>query len=153
MMNKVWTYTISKVLSNEEQELLIHAGKKFVTSWTAHEAKLNADFKIFKNRIIVVAVNEDIANASGCSIDKLTRFIKESETKFGIELLNRFLIAYKQGEQIEIVHSSKVKDLLAQNILSENTIVYNTSVANEVELKNWEQLLKNTWLNKYLTKA
>jgi len=152
-MNRVWTYIISKKLNQEQLEQLINDGKKFVTSWTAHESKLSADFKIFKSSIIVVNVDEDVANASGCSIDKLTRFIKESEIKFGIELLNRFYIAYQAGENLEVIHSSKVKELLEQNILSENTLVYNTAVANESELQNWEQPLKNTWLNKYLVKA
>lgn len=152
-MNKVWTYIISKSLTESELEQLMRSGKNFVTGWTAHENKLSADFKIFKNRVIIVNVDEDVANASGCSIDKLTRFIKETESAFGIELLNRFLIAYKKDEDLEVVHSSKVKELLEQSILSEDTIVYNTAVANETELNNWEQPLKNTWLNKYLVKA
>lgn len=152
-MNRVWTYIISKPLSHEQLESLISDGKKFVTGWTAHENKLSADFSIFKNRIIVVNVDEDVANASGCSIDKLTRFIKETEVKFGVELLNRFYIAYKSGENLEVVHSSKVKELLEQNIISEDTAVYNTAVANQDEFQNWEQPLKTTWLNKYLAKA
>lgn len=152
-MNRVWTYIISKPLSLEQLENLMSDGKKFVTSWTAHENKLRADFTIFKNRIIVVNVDEDVANASGCSIDKLTRFVKETELKFGIELLNRFYIAYKSGENLEVVHSSKVKELLEQGILSEDTLIYNTAVANQNEYEKWEQLLKTTWLNKYLAKA
>lgn len=151
-MNRVWTYIISKPLSDVELEQLVKAGKTFVEHWTAHENKLSASFGIVKKRIILVKVDEDTTNASGCSIDKLTRFIKVTETMFGVELLNRFLVAYKNGESIEIVHSSKIKELLDQGVLSENTTVYNTSVANETELQTWEQCLKDTWLNKYLAK-
>ncbi|PBQ34123.1 ABC transporter ATPase [Sphingobacteriaceae bacterium] len=152
-MNRVWTYIISKPLSQEQLENLVSEGKKFVTSWTAHENKLSADFKIFKNRIIVVTVDEDVANASGCSIDKLTRFIKETEANLGIELLNRFYIAYKNGENLEVVHSGKVKELLEEGLITENTVVYNTAVANENEFLKWEQALRDTWLSKYLTKV
>ena len=137
-------------MGDVELEQLLKAGKTFVEHWTAHDNKLSATFEIFKKRIIVVKVNEDIANASGCSIDKLTRFIKVTETMFGTELLNRFLVAYKNGENVEVVHATKVKELLAQHVLSEQTIIYNTSIANENELQNWEQALKETWLNKYL---
>ena len=129
------------------------AGKSFVSGWTAHENKLSADFEIFKERVVVVKVNEDIANASGCSIDKLTRFIKDTEIKFGVELLNRFLVAYQNSDHIEVVHTSKLKDLLAQQLITENTVIYNTAVASENELANWEQALKNTWLNKYLAQV
>lgn len=102
---------------------------------------------------MVVKVNEDVTNASGCSIDKLTHFIKNTEVSFGVKLLNRLLVAYKNGETVEVVPASKVKELLGQNLISEETIVYNTALANENELNNWEHPLKITWLNKYLVKA
>ncbi|MEO6302909.1 MAG: hypothetical protein ABIP51_07035 [Bacteroidia bacterium] len=149
-MSRVWTYIISKKLSNDELNSLLETGNAFVKGWTAHEQQLTASFEIFKERIIVVKVNEDVTGASGCSIDKLTRFIKETEKQFIIELLNRLLVAYKNGDAIEITHSSKIKELLAQHIISENTVVYNTSVLTQNELNNWEQPLKDTWLNKYL---
>ncbi|MEI8136673.1 MAG: ABC transporter ATPase, partial [Bacteroidota bacterium] len=121
--------------------------------WTAHEQELTATFDIIKNKIIVAKVNENITSASGCSIDKLTHFIKDAEKQFNIELLNRLLVAYKSGDEIEIVHASKIKELLEKNIINENTLIYNTAAGNRDELLKWEQPLKNTWLNKYLIKA
>jgi hypothetical protein len=152
-MNRVWTFIISKTLSKEELNSLNELGNKFVLGWTAHEQQLTASFEIIGDKIIVVKVNENVTEASGCSIDKLTRFIKETEKLFSIELLNRLLVAYKTNTGIEIVHSSKIKELLAENKISENTIVYNTSVSNQKEFNNWEQELKNTWLSKYLVKV
>jgi len=149
-MNKAWEYIISKQLTNEQVQSMKEKGVAFVKGWTAHENQLDASFDIYKNRIIIVKVNENIYSASGCSIDKLTRFIKELESKFSIELLNRLLVAYKKNDTIEVVHSSKIKDLLNSGDINENTIIYNTSAATETELNNWEQPLKNTWLSKYL---
>ena len=151
-MNRVWAYIISKPLPEQQLQELTTSGNNFVAGWTAHENKLSAEIKILYNRIILINVHENVHNASGCSIDKLTRFIKDTEAKFNIELLNRFLVAYQVKDGVEIVHSSKIKDLLAQNIVTENTIVFNTAVANEAELQNWELKLKDTWLNKYLHK-
>lgn len=152
-MDRVWTFIISKTLSKEELNSLNDLGNKFVLGWTAHEQQLTASFEIIGDKIIVVKVNENVTEASGCSIDKLTRFIKETEKLFSIELLNRLLVAYKTNTGIEIVHSSKIKELLAENKISENTIVYNTSVSDQKEFNNWEQELKNTWLSKYLVKV
>jgi hypothetical protein len=149
-MNRVWTFISSKALSNNELNLITESGTKFVNGWTAHEQKLTASFEIYKNRIIVVKVNEEVTGASGCSIDKLTHFIKQLETEFNIELLNRLLVAYKNESEISVVHASKIKELLQTNSINENTIVYNTSVSNQNEFQNWEQPLKNTWLSKYL---
>ncbi|MBA2611494.1 MAG: hypothetical protein H0U95_05960 [Bacteroidetes bacterium] len=152
-MNRAWAFIISKTLSSDQLNSLAEMGNKFILSWTAHEQQLTASFEIVKERIIVVKVNEEVTNASGCSIDKLTRFIKETEKQFGIELLNRLLVAYKNEDAIEVVHSSKIKELLTENRISENTLVYNTSVLTQNELNNWEQPLKETWLNKYLIKS
>lgn len=149
-MNRVWSFIISKSLSKKDLMTLTELGNKFILNWSAHENKLTASFDIFKERIIVVKVNEDITDASGCSIDKLTRFIKEAEKQFNIELLNRLFVAYKTQDKIEIVHASKIKELLDNNIINENTIIYNTAAGNQTELTNWEKELKYTWLNKYL---
>jgi hypothetical protein len=149
-MNRVWAYTISKQLQTAELNRLLESGNAFVANWTAHENKLAASFNILNDRIILVRVNEQVADASGCSIDKLTRFVKDTELNFSIELLNRFLVAYKNGNNIEIMHATKIKELLAQRIISENTIILNTSIANDLELATWEQPLKDTWLAKYL---
>ena len=119
-MKKIWTYIISKSLSDEELNLILKQGEKFVSNWISHENKLDASFKIYKNRIIIVEVNEHVFQASGCGIDKLTRFIKEIEIVFNIELLNRLLVAYQAEEKIEVVHSSKIKDLLTENKINPN---------------------------------
>ncbi|MGZ3920850.1 MAG: hypothetical protein ACXVC7_11175, partial [Bacteroidia bacterium] len=146
-MNRAWAYIISKELSQEQINSIQQEGEEFIKNWTAHEQKLSGSFSIYKNKIIVVKVNEDVNAASGCSIDKLTRFIKQLETKYGIELMNRLLVAYKNNDNAIIVHSSKIKDLIKDGILNENTLVYNTAIANQEDLKNWEQPLKNTWLS------
>ena len=149
-MNRVWTYVISRPLTGEQLKQLKAGGDSFVASWSAHENKLAASFDILKEKILLVKVNEDVHGASGCSIDKLTRFVKETEAGFGIELLNRFVVAYKLGENIETTQASHIKELLAQQVITENTIVYNTAAANEEELARWEQPLKDTWLARYL---
>lgn len=150
MNGRAWTYVISKELPEMQLEAIKEKGTAFVNGWTAHENQLAGSFDVFKNRIIVVKVNEDVNAASGCSIDKLTRFVKQVESEFSIELTNRLLVAYKANEKIDVVHSSKIKDLLSQQSISENTVVYNTAISNQEELLKWEQPLKNTWLNKYL---
>lgn len=149
-MNRVWAYIISESLSDVELNQILEAGKTFVEHWTAHENKLTASFDIFEKRIILVKVNEDVNGASGCSIDKLTRFIKASEIRFGVQLLNRLLVAYHKNNSLDVVHSSKIKDMLSKGDITAETPVYNTSVANEQELSLWMQPLKETWLNRYL---
>jgi FAD synthase len=152
-MGRVWIYIIGRELNDEELQQLQQAGIDFVTGWTAHENKLSGSFEIFAKRIIVVKVNEKVYEASGCSIDKLTRFIKEIEARFSVELMNRLLVAVKENDGVMIFSSSDIKKMLAEGKLSENTIVYNTSASNSEELAHWEKPLKDTWLSKFLQKA
>ncbi|HRH12517.1 MAG TPA: hypothetical protein PLU73_13445 [Bacteroidia bacterium] len=149
-MGRVWIYIISKELSPEQLKQLQEDGSRFVKSWTAHDLQLHSVFEIYKNRILLVKVDESMQAASGCSTDKLSRFIKETEQKFGIELLNRLLVAIKKEDGIEIVHASKIGELLASGLIKEDSVIYNTAAANSEELSHWEKPLKDTWLKKYM---
>lgn len=149
-MKKVWAYTIGRELDSKEIDQIKLAGQTFVNNWTAHENKLKADFEIFSNRIILVKVDEALYNASGCSIDKLLRFVKELEEKFNVELLNRMLIPYEKEDKLEIIPTSKLREKLSIKEITENTVVYITSISDENELSAWKKPLKETWLSKYL---
>jgi len=76
--------------------------------------------------------------------------VKQLESDFNLQLLNRLLVPFKKGVGVEVVHSSKIKDLLNSKSIDENTIVFNTASSNSEEFTDWEQPLKNTWLKKYL---
>lgn len=149
-MTKVWTYLIDKDLNEQELSKLKAEGLAFVQQWTAHENPLAASFEIFKNKIIVVKVDERQHGASGCSVDKLLRFIKQSEAEFQVNLLNRLLVAVETNDGIKAIPSSSIKDKLSNGELSGETMVYDTAVATGSELEAWQKPLRATWLNKYL---
>ena len=79
MIEKVWIYILSKDLSIADRTKFISSCKAFTDSWTAHDQKLNASFELYKNRMLIMRVDESAYNASGCSIDKLQRFIQNME--------------------------------------------------------------------------
>ncbi len=149
-MTKVWTYLIDKDLSEDQLDLLKSKGLAFVQQWTAHENPLAGSFEIFKNKIIIVKVDESQHGASGCSVDKLLRFIKQCENEFQINLLNRLLVAIETNDGIKAIPSSSIKDKLSNGELSGETLVYDTAVATGSELEAWQKPLRATWLNKYL---
>ena len=127
--------------------------QKFINGWTAHDVSLDANFELYQNRLLLFKVNEEKYNASGCSIDRQLRFVKELELVFSVELLNRLLVAYENNNQVEVVKSSQIKELLADNIISGNTLVFDNTITESRQLEtNWKQPLHHTWLQKYLTK-
>ena len=150
MNERIWIYTLSKELSNEQLVDFNNRCLNFVSGWTAHDVSLDASFELYQNRLLIFKVNEDKYNASGCSIDKLQRFIQSQEKEFDSELLNRFLVALDVKDSIMVVHSSKIKELLSTNVIDENTPVYDATITSSVDMKDLKKALKSTWLCKYL---
>lgn len=151
-MERIWIYILSKELSNEQLADFKNRCNNFVNAWTAHDVSLDASFELYHNRLVIFKVNEEKYNASGCSIDKQVRFVKELEQAFCIELLNRLLVAYEKNNQVEVIKASQVKDLLAAKSIDENTLVFDNTITQSSELsRNWKKPLKSTWLSRYLT--
>lgn len=158
-MQKIWIYTLSKQLSFEQEIDLTQRCQSFVTSWTAHDISLDAGFELYNHRLLIFKVDETKYAASGCSIDKQLRLVKELEQVFSIELLNRLLVAYENvgtssasaTTTIEVIKASEVKELLANNSISKNTLVFDNSITTSNELAtNWKKPLSETYLAKYL---
>lgn len=151
MNERIWIYTLSKELTNEQLVDFKNRCQCFVNDWTAHDVSLDASFDLYQNRLLIFKVNEDKYNASGCSIDKQLRFVKELEQTFSLELLNRLLVAYENINQVEVVKASQIKELLTSNIINANTLVFDNTITESAQLANkWKQPLQATWLSKYL---
>lgn len=144
--SKVWIYQSNRPFSTVEINTLTTKLSNFVETWTAHNQQLKAGFEIKYNRFIVLVVDETSTGASGCSIDKSVHLIKEIEQDFQVNLFDRFHIAWKTNNEITSVDKAEFEALLAQGIITENTIVFNNLVKNYYEyLKNWETPFHNSW--------
>ncbi len=144
--SRVWVYQSDRKLSDNEVEQLKVLLNDFTTSWTAHNNQLKAKGEIRYNRFIVLIVDESQAGASGCSIDKSVRFVKEVEAQFGINLLDRFNLAYKEGSEVLSAPRHTFEELIKQGRINTNTTVYNNMVQNLAELNaKWEVPFKDSW--------
>jgi hypothetical protein len=151
MNNRVWVYLSDKPLAGPLEQQLKGEIEAFLAEWNAHGTALSAAYELRHEHFIIISADEEKFTASGCSIDKQLRFIKETEQKHTLSLLNRLLVAYKAGNEVKVIHASKVPALLADGTLNENTPVYNVGVSSEAELENnFEVPLKESWLVKYL---
>jgi hypothetical protein len=150
MNERVWIFTLSKTLSDEQLQKLTFLAQNFVEGWTAHEQKLSASFELYQNSMLIFKVDEQVYDASGCSIDKLTRVIKQMEQEFSVELLNRLIVAYEDNGVAKVVHSSKIKELLENKTITKDTLVFDNTISSSSEFANWKKPLKDTWLSKYL---
>src|ERR1700744_963219 len=98
--SRVWVYQANRKLNDDEVNDITKRLDDFTTMWTAHNHQLKAKGEIRYNRFIILIVDETQAGASGCSIDKSVRFIQDLEQQFGIHLLDRFNLAYRDGAEV-----------------------------------------------------
>ena len=144
--SRVWVYQSDKILNDADVIQLQATLDNFTIGWTAHNNQLKAKAEIRYNRFIILVVDESQAGATGCSIDKSVRFMKDIEQHFGINLFDRFNLAYRSGEEILSVPRHTFEELIGNKNIDKNTIVFNNMVQNLSELETkWEVPFKDSW--------
>ncbi len=144
--SKVWIYQSDRELDAVKVGQITQILDDFTTGWTAHNNQLKATAEIRYNRFIILMVDETQAGASGCSIDKSVNLMKALEKEFGINLFDRFNIAYRDGEAIKSVGRFEFEDLIKQGKVDTDTVVFNNLVPDLKSLATkWEVPFKNSW--------
>jgi hypothetical protein len=149
--SKVWIYQSDKEFTADEQTFISEKLFAFVSGWESHGRKLTATFEIRFNRFIIIAVDESISDASGCSIDKSIAVIREIASQTGANLLDRSLVAYKNASSpILLIKFNEVSDAVKQGKITPETLIYNNTITSLKELnKNWEIPAKNSWISRF----
>ena len=144
--SRVWIYQSDRKLNDEQTAQIQQHLDAFTTQWTAHNNQLKAKAEVRYNRFLVLIVDETQAGASGCSIDKSVHFMQQIEQKFGINLFDRFNLAYREGAEVLSLPRNGFEEKLKQGEINSNTIVFNNLVQNVKELETkWEVPFKDSW--------
>ncbi|KAA3646932.1 MAG: ABC transporter ATPase [Bacteroidetes bacterium] len=144
--SKVWIYQSNRKLTDDEVSEIKNYGKKFIDTWSAHGSELNAAFEIFYNQFIVLFADETQVKTSGCSIDASTRFIKDIQNAYRLDLFDRMNIAFMAGNKVDTLRMTDFQNSIAAKRITENTIVFNNLVNNKKDFMNaWKVPLKDSW--------
>ncbi len=144
--SRVWIYQSNRPFTTDEQEAISHHLAVFIKEWQAHGQQLAAAFEIRYNRFIILSVDEEIAEASGCSIDKSVSLMKAIEQEFGLSLFDRLNIAYREGDEIKSCDRQDFESLIAEGKIHENSIVFNNLVQTKADLNTkWEVAFRQSW--------
>jgi hypothetical protein len=144
--SRVWIYQSNRKLSAGEIESVSEKTKQFLESWTAHDKMLKASFEIRYDLFLILIIDEKVAGASGCSIDKSVHFVQSLEMEFNFSLLNRMLFAVKKGNSVEVLSKNDFEKQLATGELNDNTVVFNNLVQTKEELEaKWEVPMRESW--------
>lgn len=144
--SRVWIYQANKKLSDIQVTQIQKELDQFTINWTAHNLQLKAKGLVKYNLFIILIVDESNAGASGCSIDKSVNFIKQLESNYQINLLDRFNFAFRDGDEVLSVHKAEFEELLKLGKVNSDTLVFNNLVQNLKELEaNWEIPFNKSW--------
>ncbi|MFD2561895.1 ABC transporter ATPase [Aquimarina rubra] len=149
--SRIWIYQANRSFTSEELEQIKERLDTFITQWTAHGADLKAGYDIKYKRFITIALDQDLNQATGCSIDASVRFIQKLESDYNVDLMDKMNVSYKQGEYVAYKSLTDFRKMAKNRSVSPNTIVFNNLVTNIAEYKtDWEVPAKESWHNRFL---
>ena len=148
--SNIWIYQSNRKFSDTEfSEIEINL-KDFLETWSAHGKSLDCGYQLKYNRFIIIAVDPENQAATGCSIDVSVKFIQDLEAKYGVDLLDKMNVTFKNGEHI--AHKSLIdfKKMVKDKAVTENTIVFNNLVNNIEEYnESWETAAIDSWHSRF----
>lgn len=149
--SRVWIYQANRSFTDEELNEISRKLETFITQWTAHGADLQAGYTIQYKRFIVIALDQNRNAATGCSIDASVHFIQQLEQDYGVDLMDKMNVSYKQGDFVAYKPLLDFKQMAKDKAVSKNTIVFNNLVNNIAEFKeNWEVPASESWHSRFI---
>jgi len=148
--SKIWIYQSNRKFSDDEMAEIESDLKAFVENWAAHGTGLEASYLLQYNRFIILAVNQEVQSATGCSIDSSVQFIQQLEQKYDVDLLDKMNVTFKLGEHIAHKPLVEFKKMAKEKAVSANTIVFNNLVNTIGEWHEyWEVPAKESWHSRF----
>ena len=148
--SRIWIYQSNRKFSDAEIIEIEEALKEFIENWAAHGTGLEASFITKYNRFIILAVNQEGQQATGCSIDASVHFIQELENKYDVSLLDKMNVTFKSGEYIAHKPLIDFKKMAKDKAVNAETIVFNNLVNTVGEWQDfWEVPAGESWHSRF----
>ncbi len=146
---RVWVYQANQNLTDSEVQIIQQVLENQINNWAAHGASLAGSVQVLHNRFVIVAVDEMQNQASGCSIDASTRWLKDLGNDLNLDFFDRS-VAFLQNNDLKTVEIGKIKTLVTEDILTPDTLIFNNLVPNIQAFKsNWNIKASDSWMKKY----
>ena len=144
--SKVWVYQSNRPFTDAEAAEILSKLQNFAQGWLAHGKQLNARAEIFHNFFIVLTVDQGQAPSTGCSIDASVRMLREIEQDYGLDLFNRFNMAYVEGDTVHATDKETFETLISIGKITPDTIVFNNMVQTLEDFETkWEVPFADSW--------
>lgn len=146
---RIWVYQASRSLTAPELDQIKQTLSQSCQAWEAHGAPLQASFEIKYNQVIVVAVNEAMNAASGCSIDASTRWFKALGETLQVDFFSRD-VAVVRDEQVKLFALGQLKSAVDAGHLNREDQIITPLLQNVGQYRNeWLSTAEQSYLKRY----
>ena len=152
--SRVWIYQSPRLFFLSEALQIEEMLETFVREWKSHGTPVKGYANLLYGQFIVLMADESATGVSGCSTDSSVHLIKEIESRFGINLFDRLMLAFQIKEKVQMVPLSQLPYALENGLLDADTLYFNNTVQTKAELEEkWLIPVKNSWLGDRYLKA
>jgi hypothetical protein len=150
---RVWVYQSDRNLSDIELQGVQQYLESQLEQWAAHGAALVGSVALLYNRFIIISVDEMHNQASGCSIDASTRWLKELGAALNVDFFNRTIV-FLEADTLKSVEMFNIKLLVNQGTITPETIIFNNLVSTIEQFNtNWKIAASQSWMKRYFQTA
>lgn len=146
---RVWVFAASRDLSPDGSAALLRHVDGFLERWHAHGAPVAGARELRHGRFLLVAADERATGVSGCSIDSLTRALKDAEAELGLSLREAAsLVFYRDADgAVRGVPRPEFRRLAQSGEVGEDTVVFDNTAASvgDVRSGRWERPFRESW--------
>ena len=149
--SRIWIYQANKKLDVKSIAILSETLKTFTENWMVHGQPMHASFDIRFDHFVILAANEGINAASGCSIDSSVRTLKEIGQAIQVDFFDRSEVAFKNAGEVLTLNINTLKNSLANKEWNADTLVFHNLLTEKSQLDTaWLIPAKASWLKRYL---
>lgn len=148
---RIWVYQANRKFNSQESKIISEALVSFIQGWQVHGSPMHASFEVRFDQFIILAADEGVNAASGCSIDDSVRTFKKLGSELNVDFFDRSLVTFKNEEEVFTIATGDLKSKLNEGKWDGNSLVFNNLVATKKDLnEKWLAPAKSTWLKRYL---
>lgn len=150
---RLWVFPADRSPSPSETARLLDRMSNFLEEWTAHSADLHAAVDWRHHRFLLVAVDEQEVEASGCSIDALMRQLATLEDELDITLTDYSPVWFLDDEDhIRCVSRDRFGQAARDGRVGSHTVVFDPTVESVSEIRDgeWRSPAGESWHRRLL---
>ena len=152
---RLWIYQADRPFTEEEIKFVQSETAAFLETWAAHGADLSSSYTILYDQFLVIAVDQDIVMASGCSIDKQVQFVQALGQRLTINFMDRTKVAFLSesngsDKKIKMAPLNELKQKVNSGDIKADTLTFNNLVETKAQLDaQWIVPASDSWMRRY----